>query len=584
MSEFVIESITELFHFVRSLIPEEQDVLCVSPDTTVSEAIQKMEQHHFSQLPVVEGNAVLGVFSYRSFATRLLRMGQLKAFPGDVTVDEFVERFNFVQLSDNWEHILSSLDTDDAVLVGSHNQLDGIVTTMDVLSYLRKVASPFVLIAEIETSLRRVIRACVNEEELRLCAANGLSKRFQIEEDEAVDLTKMTFNDYAQIIGSRENWPYFTVVFGETDWSRSSTMQKLIQIRMLRNDVFHFKRKLEQQDIQHLTEFRDWLQLRARAFEARQQHEKATPTPSTQDQGKRQWDESSFMDALGQNHPPEEVAVARKILEWAKEQMPGITWGTGKVYGSFTPGLSHKGVWHQAISVWTNSYVELKFDYMQGRPVFDDDQERLELIDHFNQVPDIYIDEGQVAKRPWISLSILTNDQSLKAFLQVLNWYVDKIKLQKSGLPHRRVLRYQFWDQHLDKAREKTSIHANISPSRDHWVSASSGLRGVLYNYLILKDRARVELYIDRGKGGKHENKQIFNELYKKRDEIEARFGDSLSWEILEDRRASAIRYEIKGRGGLRAQEAWPDLQDYMIDTMIKFSEAMQPEINQISL
>ena len=99
MSEFVIESITELFHLVKSLIPDGQEPICVSPGTTVSEAVQKMESLHFSQLPVVEGNAVLGIFSYRSFASRLLRMGERKQFAGDLTVDEFVEQFSFLSTS-----------------------------------------------------------------------------------------------------------------------------------------------------------------------------------------------------------------------------------------------------------------------------------------------------------------------------------------------------------------------------------------------------------------------------------------------------------------------------------------------------
>jgi CBS domain-containing protein len=583
MSEFVIESITELFHLVKSLIPDGQEPVCVKPGTTVFEAIQKMERLHFSQLPVVEGSAVLGVFSYRSLAVRLLRLGRLKEFIGDLPVDEFVEQLDFVQSSDNWENILANLEKRDGVLVGGHTQLTGIVTTMDVLNYLRKVASPFVLVAEIEMSLRRIIRACVSENELHICAVNALSSKYSSEDAIPLQLTDMDFNDYASIIGNRENWPNFAVMFGESDWSRSSTTSKLFQVRNLRNDIFHFKRKIEQQDIQYLKEFRDWLQLKARAFEARHHHQTiGSATKKDLQTVKKRWDEVSFHMELAQKVSAEEVEVSRQILNWAKKNMPEIWWGKGKVHGSFIPGITHNGIWHQIIGVWTNGYVELQFQYMRGRPVFDDDNKRRELIQRLIEVPGIQISTKHINLRPSVPLATFKKGDVLTTFLNVLDWFVDHIHSAKPELTDRRVLRYQFWSQLLEKAKEKTSIHANISPSREHWASASSGLRGVSYNYVIRMQDAKIELYVDRG--DQYENKRIFAELFEKRAEIEARFGDALQWARLDDKRASIVRYVIEEFGGLRNQHLWPDLQEKMIQTMVQFSEAIQPELNQLSV
>lgn len=278
MSTTITESLTELFHLVKSLIPENQKIASVSPNTTVANAIAIMNANRYSLLPVIEGKAVLGVFSYRSFASRLLDMGRLKEFPGDLPVDEFVEPLAFVQPFDNWERILNHLDADDAVFVGGHNDLKGLVTTADVLNYLRQVASPFVLLAEIETSLRRAIQACVTKEQLRRCAINGLKSKYGSEDAIPTELTEMDFNDYAHIIGSRENWLYFSPLFGEGDWARRSTTSKLTSIRGLRNDIFHFKRKLEQKDMDQLANFRDWLQRKARGFEERRRDSPSSPS------------------------------------------------------------------------------------------------------------------------------------------------------------------------------------------------------------------------------------------------------------------------------------------------------------------
>jgi len=278
------QSLAELFHLVKSLIPEDQKLAVASPEMTVSDAIQLMRKHKFTQLPVVAGQAVLGVFSFRSLAVKLLAMGKISEHFGDLPVDEFMEQLRFVQLSDNWESIVDHLNSDDGVLVGHRDRLEGILTSMDVLNYLRDIASPFVLLAEIELSLRRIIRACVSEKELQTCAQICLASKYGKDETQA-ELFEMTFNDYVQILGDGRNWPHFEVAFGKGDWQRKMTTVRLKEARDLRNDVFHFKRKLVPDDIERLTAHREWLQMKIRAFEARKRkphtvsEEPDKPTP-----------------------------------------------------------------------------------------------------------------------------------------------------------------------------------------------------------------------------------------------------------------------------------------------------------------
>ena len=69
-------SVAELFHLVGSLIPEGQRVITAPPDMKVADAIRIMSKNNFAQLPVVAGGLVLGVFSLRSFASGLLKMGE----------------------------------------------------------------------------------------------------------------------------------------------------------------------------------------------------------------------------------------------------------------------------------------------------------------------------------------------------------------------------------------------------------------------------------------------------------------------------------------------------------------------------
>src|SRR5688572_4326023 len=63
--------VSELFHRVNRVIPLDQEVVSIGPNTAVKEAVRLMQEHGFSQLPVMEGKEVLGVFSYRSFGRAL---------------------------------------------------------------------------------------------------------------------------------------------------------------------------------------------------------------------------------------------------------------------------------------------------------------------------------------------------------------------------------------------------------------------------------------------------------------------------------------------------------------------------------
>jgi predicted transcriptional regulator len=134
-----------------------------------------MRKHAYSQVPVVQNGEVLGVFSYRSFAkeaatTTLDVLNSQGCALGDLTVDEFVEKFEFANVTEEMSRVFDSMDRDNGVLIGSPDRLIGILTPMDFLRYLYKVASPFVMVSEIELALRALIRLSLSDAELALAA------------------------------------------------------------------------------------------------------------------------------------------------------------------------------------------------------------------------------------------------------------------------------------------------------------------------------------------------------------------------------------------------------------------------------
>ncbi|MDA9466549.1 DUF4268 domain-containing protein [Bradyrhizobium sp. CCBAU 53415] len=143
---------------------------------------------------------------------------------------------------------------------------------------------------------------------------------------------------------------------------------------------------------------------------------------------------------------------------------------------------------------------------------------------------------------------------------------------------NRHKVRRQFWAELLRAAGPKIPRFANISPNHFHYVSAGSGVRGVPYNFVASKSYGRVELYIDRG--DKDENKSIFDELFSQRATIEQAFGASLTWERLEDKRASRIKSEIDGDFFDEAQR--PAMISFMVDAMMRLESSLKDPLSQI--
>jgi hypothetical protein len=140
-------------------------------------------------------------------------------------------------------------------------------------------------------------------------------------------------------------------------------------------------------------------------------------------------------------------------------------------------------------------------------------------------------------------------------------------------------IRRRFWQGLLARASPRTPLHANISPGEYHWVGASSGMRGLNFNYVIRQDEGTVELYIDRGAEETDANKRIFDRLLSHKEEIERSFGRELSWQRLDLKRSCRVAHTILV-GGWRSDEArWPEIQDGMIDGMIRLERAIRPQI-----
>jgi hypothetical protein len=147
-------------------------------------------------------------------------------------------------------------------------------------------------------------------------------------------------------------------------------------------------------------------------------------------------------------------------------------------------------------------------------------------------------------------------------------------------LKTRHKIRKEFWGILLKECNKRTDLFKNISPGNYHWIGAGVGVRGLGLNFGISKNYARTELYIDRGDF--HENKFIFDTLFKDKELIESVFGDKLEWERLDDKRASRIKYE-NTKFNVFDKDCWEEMINFMVDAMVRLERSLKTPIKKVA-
>lgn len=102
--------------------------------------------------------------------------------------------------------------------------------------------------------------------------------------------------------------------------------------------------------------------------------------------------------------------------------------------------------------------------------------------------------------------------------------------------------RIEFWNQFNDVVIERGKPFNTRKATTDHWYNVAIGTSEAHIDItLVNKDSLiGVELYITN-------NKELFDKLYERKDDIENDLGFKLDWRRLDNSKASRILYYIKG-------------------------------------
>ncbi|MEL4373156.1 DUF4268 domain-containing protein [Shewanella xiamenensis] len=140
-------------------------------------------------------------------------------------------------------------------------------------------------------------------------------------------------------------------------------------------------------------------------------------------------------------------------------------------------------------------------------------------------------------------------------------------------LKNRHTVRREYWERALEAFQKSAcQLYNNISPSKDHWLSAGSGLSGCPYNLIFLQKELRVELWISRGVT--EENKYLFDLLSQSKQDIEHAFGAELEWMRLDEKKSCRIQFSTKADGFNK--DTWPQAVAWHLDQMTKLEKALK--------
>ena len=175
-----------------------------------------------------------------------------------------------------------------------------------------------------------------------------------------------------------------------------------------------------------------------------------------------------------------------------------------------------------------------------------------------------------------VMLELLKIDDSKPAYNFKLvaspnNWQKDQKRQAAAGNITVRGEKYRKYFQNLiDELRTTHRFTAANIGQPQNWYSFSSGVTGITYGANFTNRQARTELYIDLGEQKK--NEYVFDELQKKRTELEDLLGYTLAWEKLSHRRSCRIAVYTDGSID-NTEEELEEIKNWHIKQLLKFKQ-----------
>lgn len=144
---------------------------------------------------------------------------------------------------------------------------------------------------------------------------------------------------------------------------------------------------------------------------------------------------------------------------------------------------------------------------------------------------------------------------------------------------HRHKLRLEFWAKALERLRAKgVTRFESVSPSKENWINCGTGVGGVIYNTAFTQTYASVAVIMNSS--SKERNKEVFDLLFARKDELDRAFGQELRWQRMDENKMSCIILSVPFDGFNR--EVWPDMAEWIAGSMARMQSVFDGPISEL--
>lgn len=588
---------------VQDLITDRPEPVTISREESAETALRLMIEYDYSQLPVVDrdGRAegmITGDSIIRALNHFDLTIKEMRVFHAMTGVLTYAPEDDLFGLLDDLKDVYA------VAVVDNDRRVIGIVTSYDTTEYFRRRGEDVMLVEDIETMLKEYVLAPFQDasggvdnagldaaieevtqtnSKMRGPFRQALHQYLQDEDGAAPQIDnqkaeevfsrhlnpkhpvkpfeRLTLNEYIEMFLSKSRWDRYKSVF---HLDAGACRKLLVPVRDIRNELAHFRAEITPHKREQLRFCKEWL--------ARHQEEvaKAFARPAV---------EAPPGDGVAREGDGQEGAKGMKALG---ELLTNIFKAVrlGKFDGDEVPVQLA-----EPEDARDSRYAPLA-RLLQSLPPEEDKVEMsfedLELLIG-----------GRLPKyarqhRSWWANNSSSHVQSMQWL--GAGWRVSAVSMANERVTFTRIKEREqayiaFFSSLLSDLRGSGGIPVQTnSADGSSWIvvtrlAPEGESRNSIFGFSFARGgRFRVELYIDQG--DKEANKRIFDELHRQRDAIEAEVGEDLSWERLDQRRASRIA-AYKPGAITDDPEALAELRAWAAPTIIKFYEVFKPLVTR---
>lgn len=551
----------------QQLIPESQNpntLSTVAESTSVQDALSIMIKHDFSQLPVVDEDFKLkGLITSDSI---LRASSYLKCEIAKITVSHAMLNTKGCRDDEDIATVLKILSESNSVpIVDKDRKLVGILTSYDTTEYYRQRAEDIMLAEVIEMTIREYIESVYTDDELKtevdgvgysndgknkfkkaLChylnTANSPSPKLDQTICDSVYIAHMevknstrkfedlTLHEYIQMLGKA--WKENNHIFHSLEWK---FMDNLLQdIRKIRNKIAHFRevtlseRKQLEFCIHLLDRYRSEIE---KTLDKKIEAGLIVATSDNLEVSPKILNDNEFTTPIDETNESDYSPLASYLANQIDTETSKIRIDFQKIEEIIQNQLPDSARTHR--NWWFNDPV--------GRP-------------HSEQ----WLDSG------WRVSNVNMSEQAV-TFVRIYGRQISYINFFAKVIPKLSTI-------------ADISIEQEMAAHGRHWSGVTITSEEVTVPIWIAlsfsrRSRFRIELYIDTGDQVK--NKQVFDILDKQKNEIEQAFGGHLSWERLDEKRASRLAVYRDNTSITSSPDELDNLGNWITETLPKFYKSI---------